>query len=131
MALFECNSGGGGGGLDSTPLWSNPDTSASMSTLDALLNDVMENYDYISVQYKGRTADDDDTTVAAIVSLPNLKRSGTNARFALSATVNSTPYIRQWRYLDSTHVRFAGAVNASSGATANSYCIPVAVYGKK
>ena len=144
MALIRCStSGGGGGELTRTPLWSNGSPTSNMPAntsstyADATLSESLNNFTYVEIIYKGSksesiTADSANARAIIIETSKFENVADYTGKYGLMAIISSTWYAREFRLQNlGNTVRFYPCYALNSATRNDGYCIPLAINGLK
>lgn len=129
MALFRC-SGGGGGTLTGTTLWTNSTPAVSFVSQQITLSQSVENFRYIGIKYRASISN--DATIEIILTPTDLQKSvsgSTEPRISMSANNSSYRYDRGVAYDNTTHITFGQANRNGGTGNNNGLAIPTEVTG--
>jgi len=134
MAYFKCNaaSGGGGGTMTETVLWtnSNPSSSSGFAAQAASLSDDIDNYDYICVEF-ARAYNYLTTKAKTYYLVSDFKTFGYSAgkQYGAFGIYGSAAQFRAFYYDSDTQAHFGA--NLQAGTAVNTNNIPLNIYGCK
>lgn len=131
MAWFK--TGGGGGALSETVLWTNPSPTSNFATQTVTLSQSIENFDYIKFVHRISTSASNSGETIYSVSTFKTSSNSVAIQPVIAARTGGNGYpVRRIRYVSDTTVSFLSTNNAGSGASYNdAYCIPLSIIGIK
>lgn len=133
MSLFRC--GGGGGKLDETVLWTNPNLTSDFASQTVTLSDNVDNYDFIKFVFNLSTTA--ATHRCSIYSVEELKtfvnptNDWSRASSPMRSNSNNASFVRGIIYQSSNSLTIGNASGYQSSSTSNSALIPYQIIGMK
>lgn len=125
----------GGGSLDETTLWINPNPTSDFAQQSITLSDDIDNYDYIKIEVKGNTSSTwSAPNICILCSVEDFKTTGSTAghsRIAAGIRATSGTYTRLFDYIDDTTIDASNSVLVSTGGNTNNTNVPIKISGLK
>lgn len=125
----------GGGSLDETILWTNPNPTSDFAQQSITLSDDIDNYDYIKIEVKGNTSSTwSAPNICILCSVEDFKTTSSTAghsRIAAGIRATSGTYTRLFDYNDDTTINASNSVQVSTGGNTNNTNVPIKISGLK
>ena len=106
-------------------LWTNEQPNQSISQLDITLNDTLEKFSHILIQWHISTSD--ETMYEDLYSLKPYR--GTNSFYSFTCKTSDGSYTRRLSYIDNTTMRIQNTFRLNGASSNNSLAIPYRIYG--
>lgn len=111
--------------IEKTLLWTNEKTNQSISQLDIELNNSLENFSHILVQWYLSTTD--NTMYEDIYSLKPYRSD--NSFYAFTGKTSDGSFTRRMHYVNNTTLRILQTFRLNGAVTKNNLIIPYRIYG--